>query len=190
MILFLAKFISLILGPVVWIPAMIYVFLNKAQLPPQSRFILFIAYGVFMFIAPFAYVIFSYFKGRISDLDISVRQQRYKYLFLFIFSLTTLTCIIYIFGTPLLLKLQILILLIVVVNTIITFFWKISFHMTTNIVGSLIVNFLFDWKLTYLYLTIPLIFWSRLYLKRHTVPQLLGALILNGAITLLYFKLS
>lgn len=186
MTLFFAKLISLVFGPVVWIPLMIYAFLAKAQISWQDRLILAVAYAVFLFIAPLLYVVRSYLKRRISDIDISNRKQRFKYLLLFIFSSLILTGFVYFYGDSFLLKMQILILIILAVNTLITFFWKISFHMTANIVGSLMVNYLFDWQFPYLFLIIPLIFWSRLYLKKHTAAQLLGALILNGGIAVVY----
>jgi hypothetical protein len=50
--------------------------------------------------------------------------------------------------------------------------------------AALSINFLFDWNLPLLYLTIPVIFWARLRLKKHTVSQLIMGIIVTTIVLL------
>lgn len=63
---------------------------------------------------------------------------------------------------------------------LITFYWKISFHMIWGILSTFVIIYL--WNIPYLYLLIlllPFIGWSRVVLKRHTPKQVIGGTILT-----------
>lgn len=57
---------------------------------------------------------------------------------------------------------------------LITLFFKISGHVLINIGFIFILNFLFDWKLMWLFLLVPIVAFARLYLKKHTVAEVLA----------------
>lgn len=184
----LAQIISVILGPVIW-PIAIIIMILKSGLSTQQIFILLPILLFLQVFIPYLYIFRSYKLKKISDLDITKREERYKAMTITSISFFISLFFIYFFGNNLLIKFSIMILLIIIINTLITFFWKISLHMTMNIVVSILINYLFNWQLPILYLTIPLVFWSRLYLKKHTISQLLGALILNGSIVFIFLFL-
>lgn len=69
-----------------------------------------------------------------------------------------------------------------VVGSIITYFWKISVHsaMITFFVAMLVI--IFGWQVWYAVVLIPIVWWSRLVLNRHTLLQLLFGFFLSLAI--------
>lgn len=64
--------------------------------------------------------------------------------------------------------------LVLLINNI---FYRISFHVSINTSIILILNHFTDWKYILLFLTIPFVAWSRYYLKKHTLFQLLAGLL-------------
>lgn len=181
----IAQIISIVLGPIIW-PVFIIILVLKSRLSnDKAIFILFILLFFQVFI-PYFYIFLKYKLKKISDLDITERKQRHNPMIITSISFLISLIFVYFLGNYFLIKILIMTFLIMIINTIITFFWKISLHMTINIIFSILVNYLFNWKFSIIYLTIPLIFWSRLYLKKHTINQLLGALILNGTIVIIF----
>lgn len=77
--------------------------------------------------------------------------------------------------------------MLALISTAITHFWKISLHAAINTAGTILINFLFDWNLPFLYLLIPVVFWSRYVLKHHTATQLFFGSVVSGAFVLLAF---
>lgn len=181
----LAQAISILFGPFVW-PITLIVIVFKSRLPTQQITILlpvllFLQVGV-----PYFYIFRAYKRKKISDLDITKREERYRTMAVTCVSFVLSLVVIYFFGNGLVLRLSILALSVLIINTMITFFWKISLHMTLNVISALIINYLYQWQIPFLYMSIPLIFWSRLYLKKHTIMQLIGGLAINGVLALIF----
>ncbi len=183
-----AKFISLALGPVVLWPATVIIFLWKTNLPADKRLVLLPVLLLLQAVIPLAYVLLAFKHKKISDLDLTKRNERYTPLLITFICLLISLPFIYFLGNKTLVYLFALLSLLLLVNGFITLFWKISFHMALDTVFVLLVNYLFHWTLPILYLTIPLVFWSRLTLKKHTIAQLIGGLVLNGVIIMLFLK--
>jgi hypothetical protein len=181
----LAQVISILLGPFVW-PITLIVIIFRSGLSTQQITVLLPIVLLLQVGIPYFYIFRAYKLKKISDLDITKREERYKTMIITCISFVSSLLFIHFFGNSLLLKLSIMTLMILVINTIITFSWKISLHMTLNVISALIINYLYHWQLPFLYLSIPLIFWSRLYLKKHTIMQLIGGLVINGAIALFF----
>lgn len=182
----IARLISDLLGPLTLYPLLSFFLVRQSRLSSNQTMVILPILFIFHLLIPFIYVFYKKKSGTIGDWDISERTQRYKPLAVTVLSFAFSLFPLSVFGNTFIARLYLFIFFLLLLNSIITLFWKISFHMAMNVVFSLMVNFLFQWKYPMLYLTIPLIFWSRLRLKKHTVSQLLGALILNGALILLF----
>lgn len=182
-----AQTISIILGPLIW-PIAVSAIVLESGLSTQKTSFLLPTLLFFQVIIPYVYIFRAYKKKNISDLDITKREERYKVMIIALFSFLLSLGFVLLIGNPLILKLFILTFILLLTNTFITFFWKISLHMTLNIVFVLTMNYLYNWRLPILYACLPLVFWSRLYLKKHTITQLLGALIINGGIVLFFLN--
>lgn len=184
----LAQLISIVFSvPILWSITLIFLIL-KTSLTIDQQWILFLGLFVFQVLIPFISIYIAFRQKKIGDLDITRRKERIKPLLLALLLFFISLIFSYFFGNRFFLNLNLILFILLTINTIITLFWKISFHMATNVVFSFIMNFLFAWSLPLLYITLPLIFWSRLTLKKHTVSQLLGALILNSTIIILFLK--
>lgn len=184
----LAKILSFILGPAVLWPAILIIFLFKTGLTQKQIAVFIPLLLLFLVFMPLGFIYFGFRMKKITDLDLTKRKERFVPL------ITTFICLlisfffILSFGNRLLTNLFTLIIILLLVNGIITFFWKISFHVGLNTISTLLINYLFHWTLPILYLTIPLVFWSRLTLKKHTIAQLIGAFILNATVTIVFLN--
>ncbi len=184
----LAKFLSLIIGPILLWPLTLWLILENAHLNYQQSVILYPTLSFLLIIVPFSAILLMLRRHAVNDLDLTKREDRYRPLFLVAGCLLLTLPIVYFFGNSFLFFLFLLFFLLLCLNAFITIFWKISFHMAINTIFVILINYFYHWSFVYLIIFLPLIFWSRLTLKKHTVNQLIGALILNGAITILFLK--
>ena len=77
-----------------------------------------------------------------------------------------------------------------VVFTAITPLWKISFHTSVTTGCIMVLGFLVDSQLGWLFLLIPLIAWARVYRKRHTLLQTVVGTLLAIANTAVVFHFA
>ncbi len=183
-----AQLVSFVLGPFIWIPLLLIIFVLKTNLPSNQINLLLPLLLILQVFFPLLYIMIAYKLKKISDLDLSKREERIIPIIVIFICLFISLQIVKSFDSTILYRLYLFSILVLAVNGFVTIFWKISFHMGINIVGSLLVNFLYHWQLPMLYFTIPLVYWSRLKLKRHTHAQLIVAFILNGVIVFLFLK--
>lgn len=184
----LAQFISFVLGPFVWLPVLLTFFILKTNLTRSQIYLLFPLLLIFQVGIPLLHILIAYRSKKISDLDLSRREERIMPMVVGFICLIISLIIVKFFGSPILYRLYLFLIFLLIINGAVTIFWKISFHMAINVVGSLLLNFLYHWQLPILYLTIPLVYWARLKLKRHTHPQLIVAGILNGIAVFLFLR--
>ena len=179
-----AKWLSVILGPLFWLPALFLIIIFKSGLAPSQIKILFPTIFTLQVIMPQLYLYIGPKLGWITSWEMNDREERKSFFILIlILSLISLS-IIYLIGTDLLLNLSLILLALLILLLIITRYWKISLHTAFNTGATLVINYLFNWKLSLLYLTIPLIYWARLKLKRHTVSQLFSGIVVALVIIL------
>jgi membrane-associated phospholipid phosphatase len=70
-------------------------------------------------------------------------------------------------------------LIAVVIFMVINYYWKISLH-TAFITGAVVVLvIIFGWKVLFTVVFIPLVAWSRIVLKQHTIPQVIAGGLLS-----------
>jgi len=190
-ILKFARIISYIFdGSVLVLPLFLAIcFYGKQN--PAIIFPSFLVAIVFIAIIPYIAVLLLYKTRKISDLQIPKRKER-------LFPLLIInTCIvigffilIYMQPEKLLLSVYAIYLLGLPVISLITLFWKISFHATYITLFSIVYLIVFGkWAILTIPL-IPLVGWSRIKLKRHTLAQVLGGIAVIGTISLAVFYLT
>ena len=126
-------------------------------------------------------VLFKVF-GITSDFNVTKRQERPKLFIVMAISFLLALLLSFKTGDMRLITIYTTLNLTFVLGFLITLFWKVSFHMIWSILSLFFILFL--WQIPSLYLLcllIPLIGWSRLQLKRHTLKQVIG----GGLLTLL-----
>lgn len=179
----IAHIISIVLGPQVWFPVLIIIFLFKTGLSKQQILILFPSLLIFQILLPLGILYWLIKQKKVSDWDIRIRQERYKILPIFMVSTLVALILIYLYGNLLFFHLYLILWLVALVGVIVTYFGKISLHTMLNVTATILVNFLFNWQLPILYLFIPIIGLARYYHKHHTVLQVVVGAILSGLIT-------
>ncbi len=184
-----AEYISIILGPQIWLPVIFLLLIFKTGLSTDRIVILFPILLIFLVLIPTFYLYFALRNNWVSAWDLPKRQERYPFIIVSLFSSLFVLFSILIYGNKLLFGLYITLLASLILISIITFFWKISIHMAMNVLGPFLINFIFPDKLIWLYLFIPIIFWARLVEHRHTVWQLMAAFLLEFVIlwVLIYY---
>lgn len=174
-----AKAISYIFdGSYISIPA--YLIINIFMLETAREVAVWTSLCVlFGSIMPFIFVVFLYKKKIIADLHVPRREDRLKPLLVSNISYLLGYFVFFIFKAPVYLKAMFFTsFLTTVLLTVITSFWKISFH-TSWITFTSITYYVFfgKWMLL-LFLFVPLVAWARVKIKRHTAGQVIAGSLL------------
>ncbi len=145
---------------------------------------------VFTSIGPMLYVFRLYAIDRISDLDMSVRHEREAIFSAFVVFYTLGTIVLYLDRAP---RVMIAAMLGYTVSTIlvqfITRYWKISTHSLGITAPLVALMLLFGHQPLPFLVLIPMVCWARVYLRAHTVLQVLGGAALGAGSTILFFHL-
>jgi membrane-associated phospholipid phosphatase len=142
--------------------------------------------GAFMLVAvllPLSYLITLVRRGRVTDLDVQRREQRVRPM------LFTLACgglgwiVLAVASAPVpLLALTATLWLQLAIAFAITLRWKISVHCSSAAAVATAMGVLAGMPL--LLAALPLIAWSRVRLRRHTVAQTIAGSLLGCAVSL------
>lgn len=144
----------------------------------------------FVSIGPMLYVFWLNASDRISDLDMSVRVEREMVFTAFVIFDALGAATLWLIHAP---RLMIAAMLGYTVSTLIvqyiTRYWKISTH-AIGITAPLAALTLVDGRqpLPFMVL-IPMVCWARVYLKAHTIAQVLAGVALAAATTAFFFSL-
>jgi len=186
----LAKILSTIFNPFLTALAL-FVILSRVTARDTLDFwrLLFVS-TFFTSIGPMLYVFWLYSTDRISDLDMSVRAERETVFSTFI--------VVYLLGAGALWVIHAPRVLIAtmlgyfaatLVVGYITRYWKISTH-ALGITAPLVALTLLYGRQTLPFLVlIPMVCWARVYLKAHTLAQVVAGALLGAVSTTLFFYL-
>ena len=141
---------------------------------------------IFTFVLPILSVVLFKLFDITSDLTVSKKEERPKlFLTCLVFFLISLY-ISFRSGNSQLIYLYSTLVLTFFLGTVITFWWKISFHMIIATLSILFIIFLWREPQSYLLLSlIPLIGWSRLQLRRHSIKQVIGGTLIAAICSLI-----
>ncbi len=148
----------------------------KIDIPIKYQITLFI-FSIFLPVA--TSFLFRYFKLT-SDFAVSEQEERPRLFFLFLILLFISFGISLKTGNTQLILIYTVINITLLCSTLLTMFWKISFHMIVATLCLFVISFLLNNPLTYLLsLALPLVGWSRIFLKRHTLKQVIGGFVIT-----------
>ncbi len=185
----LARILSTIFNPFLTALALFVILAHiQARTTPEFWAMLFTS-TFFTSIGPMLFIFWLYATDRISDLDMSVREEREKVFGVFVvfYSLGTLT--LWLAHEPrLLIATMAGYTLSTIVVQYITRYWKISTHALGITAPLVVLSLLYgDQPLPFLPL-IPAVCWARVYLRAHTVGQVIaGAALAAGNVVLLFY---
>jgi membrane-associated phospholipid phosphatase len=151
-------------------------------------FFLFIS-TFFTSIGPMLYVLWLYAHDKISDLDMSVRSERERVfgVFVIFFAIGTLT--LYLLRAPALITASMAGYTgASLVTQYITRYWKISTHALGVSAPLVVLIYLYGLQPLPFLVLIPIVGWSRIYLRAHTVLQVIAGTALGIASVLIFFR--
>ncbi|HUS52255.1 MAG TPA: hypothetical protein VMX77_02190 [Candidatus Bathyarchaeia archaeon] len=185
----LAKFISATSNPIYVLPLGVVILLAKPHLAAGMPTWALFGFFVLEIVAPVGFFIYSLSIGKISDLEITKKDERFR-LYLF-----TVACwfsgliLISFYGSEFLFNILLIFTLLAYVFAILTVITKISVHVgaTTSLV--LLINLSYGFGYLPLFLLILPVAWSRIRLGYHTYWQVWSAVLLPLILMPLGFKI-
>lgn len=157
------------------------------ELPGWTGFLWAAVYGLLVSLAPILVVVYLLQTGRIAELHMSnTRERSIPYLSAVLFAGIAYGLIAGFNGPELLRCLALFNVIELTFLAIINHFWLISLHTTGAMATAVLIIFVFDW-LAGLLVGIPLILsvcWVRLFLKRHSLAQVIAGLLLGAVVVL------
>jgi membrane-associated phospholipid phosphatase len=144
----------------------------------------------FISLGPMFYVFWLYASDRISDLDMSVRAEREMVFSAFVIFDAFGTIVLWLVHAP---RLMIAAMLGYLVSTLvvqyITRYWKISTHALGITAPLTALTLIYGRQPLPFMVLIPMVCWARVYLRAHTVMQVLAGAGLAIATTAFFFSL-
>ncbi|MBV8581776.1 MAG: phosphatase PAP2 family protein [Candidatus Eremiobacteraeota bacterium] len=143
----------------------------------------------FTSIAPMLFIFYLYATDRISDLDMSIRTERERVFIAFVVFYALGALDLWLIHAPAIMTASMAgYAASALVVQWITRYWKISTHALGITAPLVALTVLFGEKPVPFYALIPLVGWSRVYLRAHTLLQVVAGTLLALGTTLLFFR--
>jgi membrane-associated phospholipid phosphatase len=186
----LARSLSTIFNPFLTAFALFAILANAGAKDTLDFWRLLFISTFFTSIGPMLYVFWLYATDRISDLDMSIRAQREMVFSAFVLFDLFGAATLWIVHAP---RLMIAAMLGYFASTLIvqyiTRYWKISTHALGITAPLTALTLLYGRQPLPFMVLIPMVCWARVYLKSHTVAQVLAGAALAVATTAFFFSL-
>ena len=186
----LARILSTIFNPFLTALAL-FVFLADISARDTLDFwrLLFLS-TFFTSIGPMIYVFWLYSSDRISDLDMSVRQEREMVFSAFVIFYLAGAATLWLLHAPVLLTAAMLgYFASTLVVGYITRYWKISTHALGITAPLVALTLLYGRQPLPFLVLIPMVCWARVYLKAHTIMQVVAGAALGTVSVVVFFSL-
>lgn len=158
-----------LLGGQAWLPGVLYLLLTA---------------GV-----PVAYIVWLVRQGRATDLDLSVRAERIRPMLLTLALMLAGWLLLRLGGAPRLLQLLAAAnALLAAAFLLVTLYWKISVHCMAGAALAVLSWALLGAAAVPFALSVPVIAWSRLHLRRHTLAQTAVGTLVGAGIAVLALR--
>ncbi len=140
-------------------------------------------YGLFVSLLPILFVVYLLKTGRISELHMSNTGERHwPYIIAIACALFGLLLVNWLQGPETMRCLLIFNVVELAALAVINIFWLISIHVTGVVATMTIVWLVFGWAASLIVLPFVIsVSWVRLYLKRHTISQVVAGGFLGAA---------
>ena len=141
-------------------------------------------------VLPYALILRGVRRGRLTDRNISLRQQRVRFAAVAIASILTGLTVLAAFDAPAeMVALQVSIAVGVACGWVITLWWKISVHAAIAAGAATVLLLVFGLALLVVWPLVALIAWSRVQVGDHTPAQVLAGIALGIVVNATIFPL-
>ena len=186
----IARHVSNILAPAtISLPFILLVAFYQAQ--DELSALLFACITLFFLsVGPLLYIIIGVRLGILSDIDVSRRSQRVGPFIFAIISSTIGWIILSLTDGPR--NLQTVMIITVfsgIIMMVITLWWKISMHASSLGGVATMLTALYGTVMLPLFVLLVLVSWSRVVLRRHTVPQVIAGSLAGIVLSLVILKI-
>jgi len=185
-----ARYVSNILAPAtISLPFILLVAFYQAQ-DKLSALIYACITLFFLSVGPLLYIIIGVRLGKLSDIDVSRRSQRFGPFLFGIVSVTIGWIVLSLINGPR--NLQTVMIMTIFSGTVmmvITLWWKISMHASSLGGVATMLTALYGAVMLPLFILLILVSWSRVVLRRHTVPQVIAGSLAGIVLTLVILKI-
>ncbi|MGZ3630441.1 MAG: hypothetical protein ACXVDN_22645 [Ktedonobacteraceae bacterium] len=144
----------------------------------------------FLSVGPLLYIIIGVRLGILSDIDVSRRSQRVGPFIFGIVSATIGWIILSLTDAPR--NLQTVMIITVfsgIIMMVITLWWKISMHASSFGGVATMLTVLYGAVMLPLFVLLVLVSWSRVVLRRHTIPQVIAGSLAGIVLSLVILKI-
>jgi membrane-associated phospholipid phosphatase len=186
----LARIFSTVCNPFVTSLALFVILASVRSRTNADFWVLLFNSAFFTSIGPMIYVFWLYATGRISDLDMSIRSERERVFVVFVIFFALGTIDLWMIGAPSILTASMAgYAMSSLVVQWITRYWKISTHALGITAPLIALCVLYGSRPVPFLVLIPIVCWARVYLRAHTVLQVLAGVALATVSTLVVFRL-
>ncbi|MGB6987267.1 MAG: phosphatase PAP2 family protein [Candidatus Aquilonibacter sp.] len=186
----LARILSTIFNPFLTALALFVILAHASARNTLDFWWLLFLSTFFTSIGPMLYVFWLYGTDRVSDLDMSVRHEREAVFSAFVVFYLLGTIVMWLVHAP---RLMIAAMAAYTLSTLvvqyITRYWKISTHAIGITAPLVALTLLYGTQTLPFLVLIPMVCWARVYLKAHTVMQVIAGAALATVSTVLFFQL-
>ena len=185
----LARIFSTICNPFVTALVLFVIIAHQLATDTPTFWKLLFTSTLFTSIGPMLYVLWLYSTDRIADLDMSVRSERERVFFVFVVFYAMGTLVLWLVHAPALLTATMAgYTSASLVVQYITRYWKISTHALGITAPLVVMVYLYGPQPLPFLVLIPLVGWSRVWLRAHTVLQVIAGTGLGAFCVLFFFR--
>ena len=186
----IARYVSYILAPAtISLPFILLVAFYQTQ-DKLSALIYACITLFFLSLGPLLYIIIGVRLGKLSDIDVSRRTQRFgPFIFGIVSAMIGWLILTLTNGPRNLQTVMIITIFSGFIMMVITLWWKISMHASSLGGVATMLTALYGAVMLPLFVLLVLVSWSRVVLRRHTVPQVIAGSLAGIVLSLIILKL-
>lgn len=184
-----ARIFSTVCNPFLTSLALFVILAGARSNGPTDFWVLLFNSAFFTSIGPMLFIFYLYATDRISDLDMSIREERERVFIAFVIFYAAGALDLWLIRAPVIMTASMAgYAASALVVQWITRYWKISTHALGITAPLVALTVLYGEKPAPFYALIPIIGWSRVYLRAHTVLQVVAGTLLALVTTLVFFR--
>lgn len=180
----IARIISHALDPSLMWPLFVIILMFGTGLERHQQAILLIPVFFFEAIMPVVFLMALRRKGKVSDWEMTDMAERRLIFVLIVLAHAVSLGLLIVWGNDLTWQIRFIAWVIQVLGTALTYVWKISVHMACFTMIAILLLLLFGVQWWPVLLLIPLLAWSRVVRKKHTVTQVVAGTALTALVML------